>query len=113
MTAFLGQLFFSKSHPELKSFSDSLEGEWRMTNSAFAFVNINESVQRIMKLETIAIHGGYSPDPTTKAVAVPVYQTTSYAFDKFIKRLLTRLITRNTGQIYLISKCRAIYTRAL
>ncbi|GEM_PF-2626752 len=81
MTAFLGQLFFSKSHPELKSFSDSLEGEWRMTNSAFAFVNINESVQRIMKLETIAIHGGYSPDPTTKAVAVPVYQTTSYAFD--------------------------------
>jgi len=34
-----------------------------------------------MKFETIAIHGGYSPDPTTKAVAVPIYQTTSYAFD--------------------------------
>lgn len=34
-----------------------------------------------MKLETLAIHGGYSPDPTTKAVAVPIYQTTSYAFD--------------------------------
>ncbi|PXX10889.1 O-acetylhomoserine sulfhydrylase [Nitrosomonas ureae] len=34
-----------------------------------------------MKLETIAIHGGYSPDPATKAVAVPIYQTTSYAFD--------------------------------
>ncbi|MEX0375124.1 O-acetylhomoserine aminocarboxypropyltransferase/cysteine synthase family protein [Spiribacter pallidus] len=34
-----------------------------------------------MKLETKAIHSGYSPDPTTKAVAVPVYQTTSYAFD--------------------------------
>lgn len=34
-----------------------------------------------MKLETIAIHGGYTPDPTTKAVAVPIYQTTSYAFD--------------------------------
>ena len=34
-----------------------------------------------MKIETIAIHGGYLPDPTTKAVAVPVYQTTSYAFD--------------------------------
>ncbi|MDI3324703.1 aminotransferase class I/II-fold pyridoxal phosphate-dependent enzyme [Pontibacterium granulatum] len=34
-----------------------------------------------MKLETIAVHGGYEPDPTTKAVAVPVYQTTSYAFD--------------------------------
>lgn len=34
-----------------------------------------------MKPETLAIHAGYSPDPTTKAVAVPVYQTTSYAFD--------------------------------
>ena len=34
-----------------------------------------------MKAETISIHGGYQPDPTTKAVAVPLYQTTSYAFD--------------------------------
>ncbi|HLB31285.1 MAG TPA: aminotransferase class I/II-fold pyridoxal phosphate-dependent enzyme, partial [Gammaproteobacteria bacterium] len=34
-----------------------------------------------MKIETLAIHGGYSPEPTTKAVAVPIYQTTSYAFD--------------------------------
>jgi O-acetylhomoserine (thiol)-lyase len=34
-----------------------------------------------LKLETIAVHGGYSPDPTTKSVAVPIYQTTSYAFD--------------------------------
>mgnify|MGYP001191329292 CR=1 FL=1 len=34
-----------------------------------------------MRIETLAVHGGYSPDPTTKAVAVPIYQTTSYAFD--------------------------------
>ncbi len=34
-----------------------------------------------MKDETLAIHAGYSPEPTTKAVAVPIYQTTSYAFD--------------------------------
>ncbi len=34
-----------------------------------------------MKLETLAVHGGYSPEPTTKAVAVPIYQTTSYSFD--------------------------------
>ncbi len=34
-----------------------------------------------MKLETIAVHGGYSPEPTTRAVAVPIYQTSSYAFD--------------------------------
>ena len=33
------------------------------------------------KFETVAVHGGYSPDPTTKAVAVPIYQTSSYAFD--------------------------------
>lgn len=34
-----------------------------------------------MKTETLAIHAGYQADPTTKAVAVPIYQTTSYAFD--------------------------------
>ncbi len=34
-----------------------------------------------MKIETLAIHSGYSPDPTTKAVAVPIFQTASYAFD--------------------------------
>lgn len=34
-----------------------------------------------MKMETLAVHGGYEPEATTKAVAVPVYQTTSYAFD--------------------------------
>ena len=34
-----------------------------------------------MKRETIAIHSGYETDPTTKAVAVPIYQTVAYAFD--------------------------------
>lgn len=34
-----------------------------------------------MKLETLAIHAGYTPEPTTHAVAVPIYQTSSYAFD--------------------------------
>ena len=34
-----------------------------------------------MKMETLAVHGGYTPDPTTKAVAVPIYQTVAYAFD--------------------------------
>jgi O-acetylhomoserine (thiol)-lyase len=34
-----------------------------------------------MKSETIAIHSGYEPDPTTRAVAVPIYQTVAYAFD--------------------------------
>src|ERR1700730_2086832 len=34
-----------------------------------------------MRNETIAIHAGYEPDPTTKSVAVPIYQTAAYAFD--------------------------------
>jgi O-acetylhomoserine (thiol)-lyase len=34
-----------------------------------------------MRRETIAIHGGYEVEPTTKAVAVPIYQTVAYAFD--------------------------------
>jgi O-acetylhomoserine (thiol)-lyase len=34
-----------------------------------------------MRNETIAIHSGYEVEPTTKAVAVPIYQTVAYAFD--------------------------------
>src|SRR5579864_4720540 len=34
-----------------------------------------------MRRETLAIHGGYEDDPTTKAVAVPIYQTVAYSFD--------------------------------
>ena len=34
-----------------------------------------------MKIETLAIHAGFAGDPETHAVAVPVYQTTSYYFD--------------------------------
>jgi len=34
-----------------------------------------------MRNETIAVHGGYEVEPTTKAVAVPIYQTVAYAFD--------------------------------
>src|SRR5437870_8266422 len=33
------------------------------------------------KIATLAIHGGQEKDPTTKARAVPIYQTTSYVFD--------------------------------
>ena len=34
-----------------------------------------------MKLETLALHHGYTAEATTKAAAVPIYQTTSYTFD--------------------------------
>jgi O-acetylhomoserine (thiol)-lyase len=34
-----------------------------------------------MRPETIAVHSGYTTDPTTKSVAVPIYQTVAYEFD--------------------------------
>ena len=34
-----------------------------------------------MRIETIAVHSGYDSDPTTKSVAVPIYQTVAYSFD--------------------------------
>ena len=34
-----------------------------------------------MRRETVAVHGGFEVDPVTRAVAVPIYQTVSYAFD--------------------------------
>src|SRR6202047_2008290 len=34
-----------------------------------------------MRNETIAVHSGYDVEPTTKSVAVPIYQTVAYAFD--------------------------------
>ncbi|HMO47555.1 MAG TPA: aminotransferase class I/II-fold pyridoxal phosphate-dependent enzyme [Rubrivivax sp.] len=37
--------------------------------------------QPTQHFETLAVHAGYSPEPQTKAVAVPLYQTVAYAFD--------------------------------
>jgi O-acetylhomoserine (thiol)-lyase len=34
-----------------------------------------------MKSDTIAVHGGYETEPTTRAVAVPIYQTVAYEFE--------------------------------
>ena len=33
-----------------------------------------------MKFDTLSVHGGQQPDPTTGARAVPIYQTVAYAF---------------------------------
>jgi cystathionine beta-lyase/cystathionine gamma-synthase len=74
-----------------------------------------------MKFETIAVHGGYSPDPTTKAVAVPIYQTTSYAFDDTqhgadlfdLKVHLMPLMTPSMGLICLILRSRVIFIPVL
>jgi O-acetylhomoserine (thiol)-lyase len=56
-----------------------------------------------MKIETIAVHGGYSPDPTTKATAVPIYQTTSYAFDN----------TQHGADLFDLKVAGNIYTRIM
>ena len=56
-----------------------------------------------MKLETLAVHGGYSPDPTTKAAAVPIYQTTSYAFDD----------TQHGADLFDLKVAGNIYTRIM
>ena len=56
-----------------------------------------------MKIETLAVHGGYTPDPTTKAVAVPVYQTTSYAFDD----------TQHGADLFDLKREGNIYTRIM
>jgi O-acetylhomoserine (thiol)-lyase len=56
-----------------------------------------------MKLETLAVHAGYKPDPTTKAVAVPLYQTTSYAFDN----------TQHGADLFDLKVMGNIYTRIM
>src|ERR1700756_4900986 len=38
-------------------------------------------MRRHMRPETIALHGGFAGDPTTQAVAVPIYQTVAYSFE--------------------------------
>ncbi|KUG22358.1 o-acetylhomoserine sulfhydrylase / o-succinylhomoserine sulfhydrylase [hydrocarbon metagenome] len=37
-------------------------------------------IDKKLKIETLALHGGQQPDPTTGSRAVPIYQTTSYQF---------------------------------
>ncbi|MEJ2800693.1 O-acetylhomoserine aminocarboxypropyltransferase/cysteine synthase family protein [Comamonadaceae bacterium PP-2] len=41
----------------------------------------NSDTQSGWRFETLSVHAGYSPDPTTRAVVVPIYQTAAYAFD--------------------------------
>ena len=55
------------------------------------------------RAETIALHGGQSPDPTTKARAVPIYQTTSYEFDD----------TQHAADLFALKVTGNIYTRIM
>jgi O-acetylhomoserine (thiol)-lyase len=56
-----------------------------------------------VKPETLAVHGGFSPDPTTKSVVVPIYQTTSYAFDD----------TQHGADLFDLKVAGNIYTRIM
>ena len=53
--------------------------------------------------ETIALHAGYRADPTTGAVAVPIYQTTSYQFDS----------TEHAANLFALKELGNIYTRIM
>jgi O-acetylhomoserine (thiol)-lyase len=39
------------------------------------------SSEKKFGFNTLALHSGYTPDPTTRACAVPIYQTAAYTFD--------------------------------
>ncbi|MBK1653119.1 O-acetylhomoserine aminocarboxypropyltransferase/cysteine synthase family protein [Allochromatium vinosum] len=56
-----------------------------------------------MKIETLAIHAGFEPDPATKSVATPIYQTTSYAFDD----------TQHGADLFDLKVAGNIYTRIM
>lgn len=56
-----------------------------------------------MKFETKAVHSGYQPDPTTNSVAVPIYQTTAYAFRD----------TQHGADLFNLAELGNIYTRIM
>lgn len=55
------------------------------------------------QFETIAVHGGQKPDPTTKSRAYPIYQTTSYVFDD----------TEHAARLFGLQEFGNIYTRLM
>lgn len=64
---------------------------------------MSDSKKPNWRLETVAVHGGYRPDPTTRAVAVPIYQTVAYAFDD----------TQHGADLFDLKVAGNIYTRIM
>ena len=56
-----------------------------------------------MKLETICLHGGQQPDPTTNACAVPLYRTSSFVFNS----------TEHAANLFALKELGNIYTRLM
>ncbi|MEC8181562.1 MAG: PLP-dependent transferase [Pseudomonadota bacterium] len=55
------------------------------------------------RAETLALHAGYRADPATGSVAVPIYQTTSYQFDR----------TEHAADLFALKQLGNIYTRIM
>ncbi len=56
-----------------------------------------------MKIETLCLHGGHTPDPTTRSRAVPVYRTSSFVFDS----------TEHAANLFALKELGNIYTRLM
>lgn len=56
-----------------------------------------------MKLETLCLHGGQQPDPTTNSRGVPVYRTASYVFNS----------TEHAANLFALKELGNIYTRLM
>jgi O-acetylhomoserine (thiol)-lyase len=62
-----------------------------------------KTIDRILGFNTRCVHAGYQPDPTTKARAVPIYQTTSFVFDD----------SDDAAALFALQKFGNIYTRIM
>ena len=60
-------------------------------------------IDKNLKSETLAVHGGQSADPTTGSLAVPIYQTTSYQFNS----------TEHAANLFALAEFGNIYTRLM
>src|SRR5512144_3130617 len=60
-------------------------------------------IDQKLAVETLALHGGQDPDPTTNARAVPIYQTTSYQFKN----------TEHAANLFALKEFGNIYTRIM
>ena len=63
----------------------------------------NQAAERDLGFDTLALHGGQEPDPTTTARAVPIYQTTSYVFND----------TDHAANLFSLAEPGNIYTRIM
>ncbi len=60
-------------------------------------------IRLYMKLETLCLHGGQKPDPTTNSRAVPIYRTSSYVFNS----------TEHAANLFALKELGNIYTRLM